>query len=99
MTYDYLDNGDMGFKLLDNKNYSDPNERLYHLPYLFKRSEIENAIRTRPPQNLYLRSTIRKEDYEIKFSNAENLRTFLKLFPNKVYDDRKTRGYFFMVGK
>lgn len=97
MDYDYLDDDDIGIKLLDNGDYPHLDEHLYQLPYIFKRSEIEPEIRTTLPQTLFLRNKLRKQDYMIQFKKTDNLGTFLKLFPHRIYDDRKTAGYYFMI--
>lgn len=96
MTYEYLNDNDLGFKILDNGNHPDQMERLNQLPYIFKRSDIEKAMKARPPQTLYLRSTKRKEDYEMKFLSTENLRSFLELFPERINDESRTVNYYFM---
>ena len=93
MAYDYLDD-DIGFKLLENGDYPNPDEHLSQRPYLFKRSEIENAIKTRPPQTLYLRNVKRMEDYIIRFQSTTNLGTFLSLFPDRMYDEQVTADYY-----
>lgn len=96
MAYDRLDDGDIGFKLVDNGDYPDIDEVLDKLPYLFMHSDIVREIRTRPPHTLYLRNLTRFEDYSIEFKSTENLATFLELFPNRTYNDWKTRSYYFV---
>lgn len=97
INYDYLANGDIAFKLLDNGDYSDPEVRLLHLPYLFMRSEIRSEIRRTPTHTLFLRNNVRAQDYMINFQNAKNLSTFLTLFPGSTYNDYLTVGYYFMM--
>lgn len=96
MKYEYLNNNDIGFRLIDNKSHPNPNSRLNQLPYVFKRSEIENAMRVSPLQILYLRNKTRAQDYEIMFKSTENLIRFLKLFPKAINDDSKTADYYSM---
>lgn len=96
IAYDHFDNGDIGFKLLDNEQFTNEYERLAHLPYIFMRSEIRNEMKTRPPQTLYIRNHKRFEDYEIRFRSIENLTSFLGLFPGKVFDENKTASYYFI---
>lgn len=96
MSYDHLDNGDIGFKVLENENHPSPDERLCELPYLFRRSEIVKEVRTTLSHTLYLRNKKRREDYMIKFRSTADLATFLKLFPKRAYNDRKTAEYYIM---
>lgn len=96
IAYDKFDTGDIGFKLLDNGDYTNEYKRLSELPYVFMRSYIKDEIRTRLPQTLYLRNKTHFEDYEIMFRSPENLGTFLQFFPNRIHDELKTRGYYFM---
>lgn len=96
VAHEYLNNDDIGFKLLDNENHLDLDERLEKLPYIFKRSEIANEIRTSPPNTLYLRNITRAEDYEIMFQTIRNLNTFLELFPQSTYDECATKDYYFI---
>lgn len=94
IAFNYLDNGDLGFKVLENQAHL--NGLCNDVPYIFKRSEIEKEIRTSDPHNLYLRSKIRAEDYEIRFKNADDLDNFLKLFPEAIHDEWKTINYYIL---
>lgn len=96
MGYEYLVNGDIGFKIVDNKNNADIDERLVRQPYIFLRSEIKREIRISPPQTLYLSQIKGYVDYEIKFRSPANLDTFLEFFPEKIFDDEKTESYYFI---
>lgn len=92
-----MENNDIGFKFLKNENYPDLDAFLDHLPYVFKRSEIEESIRTTHSKTVYLRNKTRMEDYEISFLSADNMSTFLKLFPDSsLVNDDKTDEYYFM---
>lgn len=92
--YQYFGTDDIGFKLLENGDYSNLNERFNQVPYIFKRSEIQYEIKTTPPQTLYLRNNVLEEDYEIKFKSTENMDTFLEFFPERKYDERITSRYY-----
>lgn len=96
MAYEHLDNGDVGFKFLDNTNFADFNMRLNRLPYVFKRSDIANVIRTAPPHIVYLRNKTYARDYEIMFRSVDNLSTFLGCFPDREYDESQTKNYYFI---
>lgn len=98
MSYDYLDDDDIGFKLIDYGDDPDLGEQLREQPYFFSRSDIEKKIRKRLPRTLFLRSRKRKEDYKIVFESTQNMSTFLELFPENVYvyDDETTVGYYYM---
>lgn len=97
MSYDYfVDEDDIGFKLLDNGDYENPDEHVNRLPYLFKRSEIKDEIRTTLPHTLYLRNKFRIRDYRIQFKSTENLSIFLEFFPERIFDDRETADYYFI---
>lgn len=96
MAYDHLDNGDLGFKYLDNGNYPNPTERLSQMPYIFRRTEIQNAVRIMPEQILYLRNITRSKDYELMFYSKDDLNTFLRLFPKCFHSEERTRGYYTM---
>lgn len=97
INYDNLGENDIGFKVLDNGNYSNYQERLRQLPYIFKRSEMQTRIRTSFPQTLYLRNKIRLQDYMIEFEKEVDLRTFLNFFPDRKYDDSLTASYYFIL--
>lgn len=94
MTRFDLNGNDMGFKILDNKNYPDHNARLSELPFIFKRSEIDNALKTVPPLTLYLRNNTRTEDYIIVFSSPEDLTEFKDFFPDVTYNQPVTDDYY-----
>lgn len=96
LAYEYLDDDDLGIKLLGTDNYPKLDKEFDGFPLIFKRSEIENTIKTKHPQTLYLRNKARTEDYMIKFGSTKNLGDFLKLFPDRVYDEQKTVGYYFI---
>lgn len=95
MAFFYVTAGDLGFKMVNSDTYPDPEDRLLYHPFIFMRSEMEKAVRTRLPQTLYLRSVSRGEDYMIEFQSAENMNTFLQLFPDRLYDEYLTGGYYY----
>ena len=96
IAYDNFPDGDIGFKLLDNGDYTDIDDRLNQLPYIFNRSEIENEMRTKLPHTLLLRNKNRVVDYMIKFRSTDNLGIFLEFFPDKIHDEVRTRGFYFV---
>lgn len=96
IAYFHLSDKDMGFKILENENDPDLNARLSELPFIFKRSEMNTAMRTKPPLTLYMRNIKRSEDYEIVFSSLDNMTEFRKLFPGATYNEHYTIGYYQM---
>lgn len=98
IAYDKFDTGDLGFKLLDNGDYSDIDKRLDELPYVFMRSDIANEMRrtlTLPP-TLYLRNKTHNKDYMIEFRDRKDLNTFLALFPESFENEKLTQAYYFV---
>lgn len=96
MAYENFENGDIGFKFLDNENFADLEKRLDQMPWIFKRSEFENAIKITDFRTLYLRNKRFEKDYELMFRSAVHVNAFLKLFPEKESDESKTKDYYFM---
>lgn len=94
MISENLDDNDVGFQILDETDTHDVTAVAGD--YLFKRSEIDNAIRSSPPRVLYLRNKSRMEDYFIHFSYEDNKKTFMDLFPDATYNEYKTADYYFM---
>lgn len=90
IAFDDLDDGDVGFKILVK------NSRLHEKPYLFKRSEMDNALWLSPPDRLYLRNNFSSEDYFIHFLNEDNTNSFRDLFPNATYNQPQTADYYFI---
>lgn len=96
IAYENFDNGDIGFKLLPNDDFTNEYVRLQREPYVFFRSDMNNEMRVGDEHNLYMRNKNRVEDYEIQFRSSADLSTFLKLFPNRINDPTKARGYYFL---
>lgn len=96
MAYERMEDGDIGFKVIDNGNYPDMDEHILNAPYLFKRSDMKREIKTTVPQTLYLRNLTTLEDYRIRFFSPKDLGTVLELFPQRVYDKFKTENYYYV---
>lgn len=101
----------MGFKLLDNEEYTNEYQRLSELPYVFMRSDLRKEImtsppdtskndemmtQTGPPNTLYLRNRTLNKDHMIQFKSPENLGKFLELLPGSIYDESVTQAYYYV---